>query len=81
MRLQQVEELTMHNAHLESVAAELAALLQVKLMRSCICSAQLRWNVYALNSSSGHSLLACTSADHCLPLCEACWYCLTLPKS
>ncbi len=44
VRLQQVEELSMHNAHLESVAAELAALLQVKLMTSCPCSAQLLLN-------------------------------------
>ena len=54
VRLQQVEELTMHNAHLEGTAAELAALLQVKLMRSCSCSAHLRLNVYdALWSSFG----------------------------
>ena len=45
VRLHQVEELTMHNAHLESMAAELAALLQVKLMRSCSCSAHPRLNV------------------------------------
>ena len=37
VRLQQVEELTRHNAYLESMAA----LLQVKPMRSCSCSTSL----------------------------------------
>ena len=46
MRLQQVEELTRHNAHLESVAAELAALLQVKLTRSCSRSPSLLLSGY-----------------------------------